>query len=208
MHLKLVNICLLAILVIMDTATGGVALRASLLCLRQALHHQGHHGPDYNRMCWHGEQHIFWVSASPKMFMKCFLAFAAESLLLMAIVLFRLGWKTVRINQFTSHSLRFHIDTHWSQIEVWECVRGKIGQVGVDRLKQVTPRWVLVPLPHSSGRHYYLDMLNLSSPLFDQKRPSFPTYYHPHTYYHPQQLTAHRQVLLPGYNMHIIQICI
>jgi len=46
------------------------------------------------------------------MFMKCFLAFAAESQLLMAIVLFRLGWKTVRINQFTSHSLRFHIDTH------------------------------------------------------------------------------------------------
>ena len=82
----------------------------------------------------------FWVSASPRMFMKCFLAFAAESLLLMAIVLFRLGWKTVRINQFTSHSLRFHIDTHWSQIKVWECVRGKIGQVGVDRLKQVTPR--------------------------------------------------------------------
>ena len=107
---------------------------------------------------------------------------------------FRLGWETVRINQFTSHSLRFHIDSHWSQIEVWECVRGKIGQVGVDRLKQVTPRWVLVPLPHSSGRHYYLDMLNLSSPLFDQKRPSFPT-----LNYLPQQLTAHWQALLPGY---------
>ena len=81
------------------------------------------------------------------MSMKCFLAFAAESLLVMAIVLFTLGWKSARICQFTLHSLRIHIDS-WdqillmgltgSQIEIAECVRGNIGQVDVDRFKQVT----------------------------------------------------------------------
>ena len=133
MHLKLVRICLLAVLVVLlVTGTSRVPLRAALLPVRQPDHQQAHH----HHRCWHGEEHVFGSQLQHEML---------TSLCCWVTV----GDSTIRVTanmyQFSSFSLAFYIDTqdnivlmrlNW-EVKSW-CVRGKFGQVDVDRLKQVT----------------------------------------------------------------------
>ena len=158
-HLKLVHICLLAILVMVDTGTFRVTLPASLLRLSQVDHQQGHHHPAHRHKCWDGEQHIF----RSQLHRECSSSvnFGAESLLVMAIVLFT----TARLNL---HHVFLYLMLTVRNISCWcpfvnnwimefksWCVRGKIGQVDVDEFKQVTQVTAV-----SSGRmSHYLGLL-------------------------------------------------
>ena len=185
-HLKLVHICLLAILVMVDTGTFRVTLPASLLRLSQVDHQQGHHHPAHRHKCWDGEQHIF----RSQLHRECSSSvnFGAESQLVMAIVLFT----TARLNlQFTSCSPTFDVDrigtypvdALLSTIESWNSNLGvfvaKLVKLALTNSSK-SLRWLQFPVvgcptTSDSCRRDYLDMLNLSSPSFHQKRPSIPT---------------------------------